>query len=196
MQARVKAQTSSLCMCTVPNWCRAKSCSPDLDVYTHACVSDTVQGRHCAPLASKRRGRSSRALGNPRANGQVAGAMGGHMDCSGRFEHAAHCGFLHESIASLTCERIGKILGSVAPLWALHPASPSRRLETGSPKPDSTHNQPFPQRPAPSLHHRLPLYLAASFPSLNPYVTHRLVEREARGLSRAARVGANGQELE
>ena len=37
MQARVRAQTSSLCMCTVPNWCRAKSCSPDLDVTrTHA----------------------------------------------------------------------------------------------------------------------------------------------------------------
>ena len=85
------------------------------------------------------------------------------MDCSGRFEHAAHCGFLHESIASLTCERVGKILGSVAPLWALHPASPSRRLETGSPKPGST-----PPTPRPSVHHPLPVYLAASFPALTP----------------------------
>ena len=47
LQVRVRAQTSSRCMCTAPNWCRAKSCSPDLDITRM--VSATVASARVPP---------------------------------------------------------------------------------------------------------------------------------------------------
>ena len=93
-------------------------------------------------------------------------------------------------------------MDSVAPLWALHPPHPlvtPRRAH----QPQAAHTPHTPNPPPTlcrfSLHHHPPL--STSLPlSLakppHPYVTHRLVEREARGLGCAARVGASGQQLE